>query len=184
MLQRGSVLVPADNSGAKVLKLIGIPGANRKSARLGDIITVSVYGASSTGYVKDHSIAKAVIVRTKKEVRRNDGSYIRFSDNAAVVIDKDKIITGKEKGKEGKVLAVYQLKNKVLVEGVNKVKKHVKPGPVSKEGGIVVIEKPIDVSNVMYIDSNSGNPVRVGYKIVEGQKYRINKKSGEIIGKA
>ena len=94
MLQRGSVLVPADNSGAKVLKLIGIPGANRKSARLGDIITVSVYGASSTGYVKDHSIAKAVIVRTKKEVRRNDGSYIRFSDNAAVVIDKDKNMIG------------------------------------------------------------------------------------------
>ncbi|EKD96133.1 MAG: 50S ribosomal protein L24 [uncultured bacterium] len=98
--------------------------------------------------------------------------------------DKVKVITGKDKGKEGKVLAVYQLKNKVLVEGVNKVKKHVKPGTVSKEGGIVVIEKPIDVSNVMYIDSNSGNPVRVGYKIVEGQKYRINKKSGEIIGKA
>ena len=98
--------------------------------------------------------------------------------------DKVKVITGKDKGKEGKVLAVYQLKNKVLVEGVNKVKKHVKPGTVSKEGGIVVIEKPIDVSNVMYIDSNSGNPVRVGFKIVEGQKYRINKKSGEIIGKA
>ena len=98
--------------------------------------------------------------------------------------DKVKVITGKDKGKEGKVLAVFQSKNKVLVEGVNKVKKHVKPGTVSKEGGIVVIEKPIDVSNVMYIDSNSGNPVRVGYKIVEGQKYRINKKSGEIIGKA
>jgi len=98
--------------------------------------------------------------------------------------DKVKVITGKDKGKEGKVLAVYQLKNKVLVEGVNKVKKHVKPGTVSKEGGIVVIEKPIDSSNVMYIDSNSGNPVRVGFKIVEGQKYRINKKSGEIIGKA
>ena len=95
MLQRGSVLVPADNSGAKVLKLIGIPGSNRKSARLGDIITVSVYGASSTGYVKDHSIVKAVIVRTKKEVRRPDGSYIRFDDNAAVIIDtKNKDMRG------------------------------------------------------------------------------------------
>src|SRR3989344_2229649 len=175
MLQRGSIIVPADNSGAKVLKIIGIPGTNRKSAGLGDIITAAVNGASSTGYVKDHSIVKAIIVRTKKEVRRKDGSYIRFSDNAAVGIDK---------GKEGKVLAVYLSKNKVLIEGVNKVKRHVKPGTVSKEGGIVVVEKPINVSNVMFIDSTSGNPVRIGFKIVDGKKYRINKKSEEIIGKA
>ena len=94
MLQRESMIVPADNSGAKTLKLIGIPGANRKSAGLGDIVTVVVNGASSTGYVKDHSVVKAVIVRTKKEVRRKDGSYIRFSDNAAVVIDKDQNMIG------------------------------------------------------------------------------------------
>ncbi|HLB51691.1 50S ribosomal protein L24 [candidate division WWE3 bacterium RIFCSPHIGHO2_12_FULL_38_15] len=98
--------------------------------------------------------------------------------------DKVKVITGKDKGKEGKVLAVYLSKNKVLIEGVNKVKRHVKPGTVSKEGGIVVVEKPINVSNVMFIDSTSGNPVRIGFKIVDGKKYRINKKSEEIIGKA
>ena len=77
-----------------MLKIIGIPGTNRKSAGLGDIITAAVNGASSTGYVKDHSIVKAIIVRTKKEVRRKDGSYIRFSDNAAVVIDKDENMIG------------------------------------------------------------------------------------------
>jgi len=94
MLQRGSVIKPADNSGAKTLKLIGIPGANRRIARLGDIVTVAIYGVSSTGYVKDHSIARAVIVRTRKECRRKDGSYIRFDDNAAVVIDKDNNMIG------------------------------------------------------------------------------------------
>ena len=98
--------------------------------------------------------------------------------------DKVIVITGKDSGKEGKVLAVYLSKNKVLVEGVNKVKKHVKPGAVSKEGGIVVIERPLDVSKVMYVDGTSGNPVRLGYKIIDGKKYRINKKTGEVIGEA
>lgn len=71
--------------------LIGIPGYSRRSiALLGDTVTAVVKGASPTGTVKDSQIVKAVIVRTKKEVRRLDGSYIRFDDNAAVVVDKDK----------------------------------------------------------------------------------------------
>lgn len=95
MLQRGTILKPADNSGAKSLKLIGIPGSSKRLvASIGDIITVAVNGAASTGNVKDHSVVKAVIVRTKKEVRRKDGSYIRFSDNAAVIIDKDMNMIG------------------------------------------------------------------------------------------
>ena len=95
MLQRGTVLNLADNSGAKKLKLIGIPGrSNRKIAQIGDIITAAVSGASSTGYVKDHSVVKALIVRTRKEVRRKDGSYIRFDDNAAIVINNDKNMVG------------------------------------------------------------------------------------------
>ncbi len=95
MLQRGTVLKPADNSGAKDLKLIGIPGGTKKRvAGIGDIITVVVSGASSTGNVVDHTVVKAVIVRTRKELRRKDGSYIRFSDNAAVIIDKDMNMIG------------------------------------------------------------------------------------------
>lgn len=96
MIPVGAILKPADNSGAKKLKLVGIPGtSNRKVASIGDIVTVAVNGASSTGYVKDHSVVKALIVRTKKEIRRKDGSYVRFDDNAAVVINtKDKALVG------------------------------------------------------------------------------------------
>ncbi|MFH1565984.1 MAG: 50S ribosomal protein L14 [bacterium] len=91
MIQVGTYLNIADNSGAKKLQCIGIPGfSKRRFALLGDIITCAVIGASPTGTVKDHSIVRAVIVRTRKETRRIDGSYIRFDDNAAAVVDKDK----------------------------------------------------------------------------------------------
>jgi large subunit ribosomal protein L14 len=95
MVQVGTVLKVADNSGAKKLKLIGIPGdSRRRFASLGDIVTVAVSGADSAGSVKDHSVVKAVIVRVRKEIRRKDGSHIRFDDNAAVVISKDKTMIG------------------------------------------------------------------------------------------
>ena len=95
MIPVGTVLRVADNSGAKALKVVGIPGnSKRRFAYVGDVVTVVVKGATSVGTVKDHSIVKAMIVRTKKERRRKDGSYIRFSDNAAVVIDKDKNMIG------------------------------------------------------------------------------------------
>jgi large subunit ribosomal protein L14 len=95
MVQVGTVLKVADNSGAKRLKLIGIPGSSRiRFASVGDIVTVAVSGADSAGSVKDHSVAKAVIVRTKKEYRRKDGTHIRFDDNAAVLITKDKSMVG------------------------------------------------------------------------------------------
>jgi large subunit ribosomal protein L14 len=95
MVQVGTVLKVADNSGAKKLKLIGIPGdSRRRFASLGDVVTVAVSGADSAGSVKDHSVVKAVIVRVRKEIRRKDGSHIRFDDNAAVVITKDKSMVG------------------------------------------------------------------------------------------
>lgn len=88
MVQVGTLLNVADNSGAKKLKLIGIPGdSRRKFASLANVVTCVVKGASTTGVVKDHSVVKAVIVRVRKEVRRKDGSYIRFDDNAAVAVD-------------------------------------------------------------------------------------------------
>lgn len=97
--------------------------------------------------------------------------------------DKVKVMTGKDKGKISKVLRVLNDKNKIVVEGVNVVKKHVKPGVISKEGGIISIEKPVDVSNVMYYDDSSKKVVKVGYKVVDGKKYRVSKESGEILDK-
>lgn len=90
LIQQESVLKSADNSGARRLKTIGIPGYSKKRfALIGDIITCSVQGVTGVGTnVKDHEVVKAVIVRTRKEIRRKDGTYIRFDDNAAVVIDK------------------------------------------------------------------------------------------------
>lgn len=97
--------------------------------------------------------------------------------------DKVKVIVGKDRGKIAKVLKVINSENKVVVEGVNVVKKHVKPGAVSKEGGIISIEKPIDVSNVMYYDEDSKKAVKIGYKVIDGKKYRVSKKTGEILDK-
>ncbi len=91
MLQLRSVLNPADNSGAKKLRLIMIHGGSKvKVGSIGDIITASVVQAQPHGQVKAGEVVKAVIVRTKKEIRRPDGSYIRFDDNAAVIIDNIK----------------------------------------------------------------------------------------------
>lgn len=97
--------------------------------------------------------------------------------------DRVKIITGKDKGKTGKVLKTYENKDKVLIEGVNIVKRHVKPGAVSKEGGIISIERPIHISNVMVTGGKGSKPVKIGYKIVDGKKYRVNRKSGEVVEK-
>lgn len=90
-----------------------------------------------------------------------------------------KVIAGKDKDKEGKVLAVNMEKGTVLVEGVNMITKHAKPSAQNQEGGIINREAPIAISNVMY--SDKGTPVRVGFKIENGKKYRINKKTGAVI---
>ncbi len=88
MIQVQTVLTIADNSGAKkamCIKVLG--GTRRKYASVGDIIVVAIKSATPGGKVKKGTVEKAVIVRTAKEVRRTDGSYIRFQDNAAVIID-------------------------------------------------------------------------------------------------
>ena len=78
--------------------------------------------------------------------------------------DKVKVITGKDKNKEGVVLAALPKKDKVIVEGVNIVKKHQKPSQAAPQGGIVEVEAPIHVSNVMVIDPSNGQPTKVAYK--------------------
>ena len=88
MVQKETILTVADNSGAKEVKVIGIPGASKKRyARVGEIVTVSVQKSIPNTAMKKHEVYKAVIVRTKKELGRKDGTYVRFDDNAAVLID-------------------------------------------------------------------------------------------------
>ena len=90
MIQMESVLDVADNSGAKRVKCIKVlGGSKRKYASVGDIIVVSVKDAAPNGKVRKGQIARAVVVRTRKEVRRVDGSYIRFDNNSAVLINKE-----------------------------------------------------------------------------------------------
>ena len=90
MIQMQSTMDVADNSGAKKLQCIKVlGGSKRKYASVGDIIIVSIKEAIPNGKVKKGSVARAVIVRTSKELRRKDGSYIKFDTNSAVLIDKD-----------------------------------------------------------------------------------------------
>lgn len=89
MIQHRSMLTVADNTGAKELQCIRVLGGYKKRyARIGDIITCSVKRAEPRGTVKKSDVVHAVIVRQRKEVRRKDGTYIRFDENAAVIIDK------------------------------------------------------------------------------------------------
>ncbi|PAQ15139.1 50S ribosomal protein L24 [Bacillaceae bacterium SAOS 7] len=97
--------------------------------------------------------------------------------------DKVMVITGKDKGKTGIVLAAFPKKDRVLVEGVNIVKKHSKPSQVNPQGGIISQEAPIHVSNVMLLDPKTSEPTRVGFKTVDGKKVRVAKKSGETLDK-
>jgi large subunit ribosomal protein L14 len=91
MIQTQTRLAVADNSGAKELMCIKVlGGTGRKSANIGDIIICSVKSATPGGVVKKGQVVKAVIVRSKRGVRREDGSYIRFDENAAVIIREDK----------------------------------------------------------------------------------------------
>jgi large subunit ribosomal protein L14 len=88
MVQLRSVLLSADNSGAKRIRVIHVHGGSRHvKGTIGDIVTASVIDATTQGQVKKGEMVKAVVVRTRKEVRRKDGSFIRFDDNAAVIID-------------------------------------------------------------------------------------------------
>ena len=93
--------------------------------------------------------------------------------------DMVKVIAGKDKDKEGKVIAVNQKNGTVLVEGVNMLTKHTKPSVANQNGGIVHQEGPIDISNVMYI--HKGKATRVGFKMDGDKKVRVAKSTGEVI---
>lgn len=95
--------------------------------------------------------------------------------------DKVQVISGKDKGKQGVILEAFPKKERVLVEGVNIVKKHAKPSQANPQGGILEMEAAIHVSNVMPLDPKTNEPTRVGYKVEDGKKVRIAKKSGEAL---
>ena len=89
MLQIRSILEVADNSGAKRAATIGVIGRNQRYAGIGDVIKAHIKEAAPDGTVKKGDVVDAVIVRTRKAIRRNDGSYLRFDSNAIVIIDKE-----------------------------------------------------------------------------------------------
>ena len=94
--------------------------------------------------------------------------------------DTVRVITGDHKGSEGKVLSVFSDKNKAIVEGVNLMKKHMKPNAQNPQGGIVEKEAAIQISNLSLFNSK-GESTRIGYKIEDGKKVRFTKKSNEVI---
>lgn len=110
---------------------------------------------------------------------------IRTGDTVVVIAGKDSAKTGK-KGAEhatGKVLRTYPKEDRILVDGINKVKKHKKPSQTNAEGSIVEQEAKIHISNVMLLDPKTKKPTRVGYKFEDGKKVRFAKQSGTIIDK-
>ena len=225
MIQQESRLKVADNTGAKELLCIRVlGGSTRRYASIGDVIVATVKDATPGGVVKKGDVVKAVVVRTVKGTRRKDGSYIRFDENAAVIIRDDKnprgtrifgpvarelrdkqfmkivsfkevrsqmatmkikkgdmvkVIAGKDKDKEGKVIAVNHKNGTVLVEGVNMLTKHTKPSMANQNGGIIHQEGPIDASNVMYL--HKGEATRIGFKMDGDKKVRVAKATGEVI---
>ncbi len=115
MIQNQSMLKVADNSGAKLVQCIRVLGGYKKRyARLGDVITVTVKSAQPHTQIKKGQVVHAIIVRQRKETRRKDGSYIRFDENAVVIIDKEK--------KEPKATRIFgPVARELRAKGYNKI---------------------------------------------------------------
>ena len=205
MVQMQTYLKVADNTGAKELMCIRVLGGSRRRyANIGDVVVASVKKAAPGGQVKKGDVVKAVIVRSAKGIRRDDGTYIRFDENAAVIIREDKnprgtrifgpnklhvkkgdtviVLSGKDKGKQGKVLEVSPKEGKVIVDHINMMTKHVKPRKMGDPGGIVKAEGAMYASKVMLVCPKCGKPTRIAHKVLnDGKKERIckNPKCGE-----
>jgi large subunit ribosomal protein L24 len=94
--------------------------------------------------------------------------------------DTVQIMTGKDKGKTGEVLKVFPKENRVTVRSLNMVKRHIKPNQ-QQQGGIIEKEAPLQISNVMPLDPEDGRPTRIGFKVVEGKKVRVSKRTGKVL---
>jgi large subunit ribosomal protein L24 len=95
--------------------------------------------------------------------------------------DTIKIITGKDKGKTGKILKVLPKKNKILIEGLNLYKKHIRPRRQGEKGEVVLVPRPIDASNIILVCSSCNKVVRVGYRFEAEKKVRICRKCGAVV---
>jgi large subunit ribosomal protein L24 len=95
--------------------------------------------------------------------------------------DRVVVLAGKDKGRQGEILKVMPKDARVLVRGINMVKRHTRPTQADPQGGIKNKEATLHISNVAYIDPKSGEPTRVGFRVENGKKVRVAKKSGEVI---
>ena len=229
MIQMQTYLKVADNTGAKELMCIRVLGGSRKRyANIGDVVVASVTKAAPGGTVKKGEVVRAVIVRSAKGLRREDGTYIRFDENAAVIIKEDKnprgtrifgpvarelreritprscpslrkfckevsqsmnhihvktgdtvvMLSGKDKGKQGKVLQVSPKEQKVIVEGLNMVTKHVKPRKQGDPAGIMKAESAVYACKVMAVCPKCGKATRPAHKVEGDTKTRVCKHCG------
>lgn len=96
--------------------------------------------------------------------------------------DQVVVLSGDDKGKTGEIVKAMPKEGKVVVQGINLVKRHTKPSQTTP-GGIITKEAPINASNVALVDAKSGKPTKVGYKELDGKKVRVARKSGEVIDK-
>ena len=225
MIQNETRLKVADNTGAREILCIRVQGGSRRRyAGVGDIITATVKQANPQGSVKKGEVVKAVVVRTKKEFGRDDGTYIAFDENAAVIIDAPEqparhahlraggpraarrrvhedrlagaggavmkirtddnviVISGKDKGKTGKVIRVEPKRDRVFVEGVNMVKRHMRPnaGPAQRAGG-----RDREGGSGPRLQRGDGGPARTTSRRASamrrdenGNRMRVTKRSG------
>ena len=95
--------------------------------------------------------------------------------------DSVMVIAGKERGKIGKVMRVFPAQDRALVERLNMVKRHVKPRSPQDSGGILEKEAPLHLSNLMLVDPQDGRPTRIGFKIVDGRKMRVSRRTGNVL---
>ena len=131
-----------------------------------ELLCIRVLGGSTRRYA---NIGDVIVASVKDAT---PGGVVKKGDTV-------KVIAGKDKDKEGKVIAVNKKDNKVLVEGVNMLTKHTKPSAANQNGGIIHQEGPIDASNVMYL--HKGKATRVGFKMDGDKKVRVAKSTGEVI---
>ena len=116
--------------------------------------------------------------RTSKPAQKVAKLFVRKGDRV-------RVMRGNERGKEGTILRVDKEKNRVVIEGVNLRKRHMRPSALSPEGGIISFEAPLSASNVMLIDPSTGEPTRLRTKTnADGTKDRVSAKSGKAIAKA
>src|SRR6476619_1621760 len=167
MIQMQSNLDVADNSGAKRVQCIKVlGGSKRRTAGVGDIIVVSVKEAAPRGRVKKGDVHRAVIVRTAKDIRRPDGSVIRFDSNAAVLVNKNEEPIG----------------TRIFGPVVRELRaRHRKPSQLNPQGGSERKKAPLHGSTVAIADPKSGQATRVRFEERDGKKVRVAAKSGELI---